>query len=260
MLNKGSPNGAIINCACGCRLFISENKPSGRLRLFAGFPAVICGSAPGAALFFCAYEMTRNRTAEVAPPWLSTMLAASLGEMVACIIRVPCETVKQRAQGQPHLDFGRVLSNTLRTEGLGGMYRGYISTILRELPFSLIQYPVWESLKRFMERYNRSRTGGSGSLSKGQFALCGAMAGALAGACTTPFDVIKTRIMLAENHSAFSTSNVLKVMRLVYTEAGIRGLFAGLVPRVSLLAIGGSIFLGLYDITKVFWSRTLDQQ
>ncbi|VDK31942.1 unnamed protein product [Taenia asiatica] len=235
-------------------------RPSGRLHLFAGFPAVLTGSAPGAALFFCAYEMTRNRTAEIAPPWLSAMLAASLGEMVACVIRVPCETVKQRAQSQPHLSFGRILSDTLQTEGLGGMYRGYISTILRELPFSLIQYPIWESLKRFMERYNRSRTGGDGSLSKGQFALCGAMAGAFAGACTTPFDVIKTRIMLAEKQSAFSTSNVLTVMRLIYTEAGVRGLFAGLVPRVSLLAIGGSIFLGLYDITKVFWSRMLDRQ
>lgn len=35
----------------------------------------------------------------------------------------------------------------LLCQGLGGMYRGYISTILRELPFSLIQYPIWESLK-----------------------------------------------------------------------------------------------------------------
>lgn len=54
-----------------------------------------------------------------------------------------------------------------------------------------------------MERCNRSRTGGSGSLSKSQLALCGAMAGAFAGACTTPFDVIKTRIMLAEVSSIF---------------------------------------------------------
>ncbi|VDM30263.1 unnamed protein product [Hydatigera taeniaeformis] len=172
-------------------------KPSGRLHLFAGFPAVLSGSAPGAALFFCAYEMTRNRTSGVAPPWLSSMLAASLGEMVACIVRVPCETVKQRAQNQPHLSFSR---------GLGGMYRGYLSTILRELPFSLIQYPAWESLK----------VCGNGSLSKGQFALCGAIAGAFAGAFTTPFDVIKTRIMLAEVSSTFRCDALLSAETIVF--------------------------------------------
>ncbi|VDL64004.1 unnamed protein product [Hymenolepis diminuta] len=49
-------------------------------------------------------------------------------------------------------------------------------------------------------------------------------------------------------------------MRLIHAESGIRGLFAGLVPRVSLLAIGGSIFLGLYDITKSFWLRILERR
>ena len=27
------------------------------------------------------------------------------------------------------------------------MYRGYFSTIAREVPFSFIQYPLWEFLK-----------------------------------------------------------------------------------------------------------------
>ncbi|VDD75151.1 unnamed protein product [Mesocestoides corti] len=218
-------------------------KPSGRLHLFAGLPAVLFGSAPGAALFFLGYEATRNKATQVgASPWLSSMVAASVGEL-----------------------------------GLRGMYRGYLSTILRELPFSLIQYPVWEALKtsvfwlqRLMERYNRTShrqpgVDGASSLTKVQFALCGALAGACAGGVTTPLDVIKTRIMLAEvskasPKGAFATSNVLTVMRLVYSEAGIRGLFAGIVPRMSLLAVGGSIFLGLYDITKKFWLRTSDQR
>ena len=38
----------------------------------------------------------------------------------------------------------------------------------------------------------------SGSLTKSQFAVCGAVAGAIASFCTTPMDVAKTRIMLAE--------------------------------------------------------------
>ncbi|VDL54625.1 unnamed protein product [Hymenolepis diminuta] len=176
-------------------------KPAGHLHLFAGLPAVLFGSAPSAALFFCAYEVTKNRTtSEGILPWFSSMMAACVGELVACVIRVPCETIKQRAQAQPHLGIAGVFSDSLRSEGLAGLYRGYLSTIFRELPFSLIQYPIWEALKRSMQRYNQHRNGGvgDGELSKGQFALCGALAGAFAGACTTPLDVIKTRIMLAD--------------------------------------------------------------
>ncbi|KAM7537997.1 hypothetical protein Aperf_G00000059628 [Anoplocephala perfoliata] len=236
-------------------------KPTGRLHLFAGLPAVLFGSAPCAALFFCAYEMAKGQKASERPSqWFRVMVAACVGELVACVLRVPCETIKQRAQAQPNLGIATILSHTIRDEGVAGMYRGYLSTIFRELPFSLIQYPVWEALKRSVQHHNQRRSGGEGSLSKGQFALCGALAGAFAGACTTPLDVIKTRIMLADKQSPYSTSSVLKVMRLIYTENGIRGLFAGLMPRVTLLAIGGSIFLGLYDISKAFWLRTLDHR
>ena len=33
------------------------------------------------------------------------------------------------------------------TEGLAGFYRGYWSMIAREIPFSFIQFPLWEGLK-----------------------------------------------------------------------------------------------------------------
>ena len=32
-------------------------------------------------------------------------------------------------------------------QGVRGLYRGYFTTISREIPFSFIQYPVWEYFK-----------------------------------------------------------------------------------------------------------------
>ena len=37
--------------------------------------------------------------------------------------------------------------NFLIIQGPRGLYRGYFSTVTREIPFSFIQYPIWEFLK-----------------------------------------------------------------------------------------------------------------
>ena len=80
----------------------------------------------------------------------------------------------------------------LRREGAAGLYRGYCTTVLREVPFSLLQFPAWEALKA--EAAARS---GRECATPAQSAACGAVAGGAAAAATTPLDVAKTRIMLA---------------------------------------------------------------
>ena len=36
-------------------------------------------------------------------------------------------------------------------QGPKGLYRGYMTTVSREIPFSFIQYPLWEYLKVSMD-------------------------------------------------------------------------------------------------------------
>ncbi|KAM5189240.1 mitochondrial S-adenosylmethionine carrier protein isoform 4-T4 [Callospermophilus lateralis] len=60
------------------------------------------------------------------------MLAASAGEVVACLIRVPSEVVKQRAQVSASSRTFQIFSDILYEEGIQGLYRGYKSTVLRE--------------------------------------------------------------------------------------------------------------------------------
>ncbi|XP_042309156.1 S-adenosylmethionine mitochondrial carrier protein isoform X1 [Sceloporus undulatus] len=278
-------------------------KAGGFRGIYAGVPSAAVGSFPNAAAFFVTYEYTKSLLHTNGSPYLrpiTHMLAASFGEVVACLIRVPSEVVKQRAQVSPSSSTLRILSNTLYEEGILGLYRGYKSTVIREIPFSLVQFPLWESLKEqdnknarkckedareesnvfelfvHLEKYVLSyshilRQGilGGGfeflplkysllhldfwSWKQGhvvdswQSAVCGAFAGGFAAAVTTPLDVAKTRIMLAKTGSRNASGNVLSVLHGVWRTQGIPGLFAGIVPRMSAISLGGFIFLGMYD-------------
>nr|XP_056717927.1 mitochondrial S-adenosylmethionine carrier protein [Euleptes europaea] len=219
-------------------------KAGGFRGIYAGVPSTAVGSFPNAAAFFVTYEYMKavlhtNASPYVAP--VTHMLAASFGEVVACLIRVPSEVVKQRAQVSPSSSTLRILSNTLCEEGILGLYRGYKSTVLREIPFSLVQFPLWESLKDLWS-WKQGHV-----VDSWQSAVCGAFAGGFAAAVTTPLDVAKTRIMLAKAGSRNATGNVLPALCGVWRTQGIPGLFAGVVPRMSAISLGGFIFLGTYD-------------
>lgn len=208
-------------------------KQAGGFRgIYAGVPSAAVGSFPNAAAFFLTYEYVKSllhtdSTSHFRP--MKHMLAASAGEVVACLIRVPSEVVKQRAQVSASSKTLRIFSTILSEEGIQGLYRGYKSTVLREALWSWRRGRVVESW---------------------QSAVCGAFAGGFAAAVTTPLDVAKTRIMLAKAGSSTAVGNVLSAMHGVWRSQGLAGLFAGVVPRMAAISMGGFIFLGAYDQTR----------
>ncbi|XP_074861936.1 mitochondrial S-adenosylmethionine carrier protein isoform X2 [Carettochelys insculpta] len=195
-------------------------KAGGFRGIYAGVPSAAVGSFPNAAAFFVTYEYVKCMLHAASTPYLNPvthMVAASFGEVVACLIRVPSEVVKQRAQVSPSSSTFKVLSNTLYQEGIQGLYRGYKSTVLREIPFSLVQFPLWESLKDLWS-WKQGHV-----VDSWQSATCGAFAGGFAGAVTTPLDVAKTRIMLAKAGSSNASGNVLSALHSVWRSQGLPG-------------------------------------
>ncbi|KAL7928869.1 mitochondrial carrier protein PET8 [Trichoderma chlorosporum] len=236
--------------------------PSGGFSgIYRGIGSAVVGSAPGAAFFFCTYETAksflgqriRGSGGDDSQSWvpadvLTHMLASSLGEIAACSIRVPTEVVKQRAQAGHHggssaQALGHILS---RYSAPGGslaavwreLYRGWGITVFREVPFTVIQFPLWEAMKA----WGRKRRGDGKDVSAGESALYGSLAGAVAAASTTPLDVLKTRVMLSKERVS-----VGDVFRRMAREEGVRPFFAGIAPRVTWISIGGAIFLGSYQ-------------
>ncbi|XP_075229850.1 mitochondrial S-adenosylmethionine carrier protein [Lycorma delicatula] len=220
-------------------------RSGGFYGVYKGVGTIAVGSAPCAAVFFASYNYIKDVQYEKMPELLfpvGHMLCASVSEVAACVIKVPLEIVKQRRQaiegaGHPF----RIIGNTLKREGFLGMYRGFGTTVIRDIPFSAIQFPIWEALK------TQWRESSQREISPWEVSLCGAIAGGIAGAATTPLDVAKTRIMLAEQSANTKTPSFVTVLIDIYKTSGMKGLFAGFIPRIVWIFLGGGIFFGIYE-------------
>ncbi|KAK3117021.1 hypothetical protein LTR53_002042 [Teratosphaeriaceae sp. CCFEE 6253] len=231
--------------------------PSGGFRgVYNGIGSAVVGSAPGAALFFVTYEGVKAHfgTADVGAG--THMLAASLGEVAACAVRVPTEVVKQRAQAGQHASSREALASILRlrrehgvSRVWGELYRGWSITVFREVPFTVIQFPLWEGMKRYalQRRQHLNPTAfvtDPTALQTGaaESALYGSLSGAIAAGLTTPLDVLKTRMMLARERQS-----VAALASRIWRDEGSRAFFAGVGPRTIWISIGGAVFLGSYQ-------------
>lgn len=166
---------------------------------------------------------------------LSLSISSSVSEVVACTVRVPVEVIKQRMQVGIYKDmnFISVFNRILRSEGGFGLYRGFTATIQREIPFAAIQFPIYEGLKiRFAGEDQR------------RMALCGSISGAITAFLTTPLDVLKTRTMLS---TKCHLDEAAPSFRTIWNEGKIKSLFAGAIPRVLWVSIGGFVFFGVYE-------------
>uniref|UniRef100_A0A060TBE8 Putative mitochondrial carrier protein PET8 n=1 Tax=Blastobotrys adeninivorans TaxID=409370 RepID=A0A060TBE8_BLAAD len=222
--------------------------------VYRGVGSAVVASSPGAALFFLSYESVKAAAVPFAREHLSSsttvadgsahMLAASAGEIAACSVRVPAEVIKQRTQASHHSSSLASLKSILRnTSGEGvwlGLYRGWGSTILREIPFTAIQFPLYEYLKK-----TRARSLGIDVVEPHEGAVCGMIAGGTAAALTTPLDVLKTRIMLHQNRMG-----LWDVSRDLWRNEGFSAFWKGVGPRTMWISAGGAIFLGVYEEAK----------
>lgn len=194
--------------------------------------------------------------------------------MASCTILAPAEVVKQNAQmlqGENGLKKNTKISTSLRAfRQLGGpgagarLFTGYTALVARNLPFTAIQFPLFEHIR---SKLWESRTEGCedrrrGLLETGLIAGGSAgSAGAVAAYLTTPSDVVKTRMMLlAGSHKESTQAGSSKrgswsITKDVYAERGLRGFFRGGAFRSAWTALGSSLYLGTYDMAKLWLKR-----
>lgn len=213
--------------------------------LYSGLAGNLAGVLPASAVFVGVYEPTKQKLLKILPENLSAVAhlsAGAVGGIAASLIRVPTEVVKQRMQTGQFASAPDAVRLIVSREGFKGLYAGYGSFLLRDLPFDAIQFCLYEQL-RIGYKLAAKR-----ELKDPENALIGAFAGSLTGAITTPLDVIKTRLMI--QGSANQYKGIVNCVQTIVREEGPSALLKGIGPRVLWIGIGGSIFFGVLESTK----------
>ncbi|XP_060962094.1 S-adenosylmethionine carrier 1, chloroplastic/mitochondrial-like [Cannabis sativa] len=177
----------------------------------------------------------------------SMQTAGIIGGAASSLIRVPTKVVKQRMQTGQFASAPNAVRLIIAKEGFKGLYAGYGSFLLRDLPFDAIQFCMYEQLRIGYKIAARRE------LNDLETAMIGAFAGAITGAITTPLDVIKTRVMVQGSTKQYK--GICDCVGSIMREEGSHIFFKGTALRVLCIGIGGSIFFGVLERTKQLMAK-----
>lgn len=127
-------------------------------------------------------------------------------------------------------------SQTVKNLGLRGMYQGTAATWLRDIPFSIVFFPLFANMSKFLN--------GDQSM-LGLFAA-GAIAGSVSAGAVTPFDVVKTRLQVEGNQY----KGIMDAFRGIYRSEGAIAFKRGLEPRMMVQAPLFGITLFAFETQK----------
>ncbi|XP_059618945.1 probable mitochondrial glutathione transporter SLC25A40 [Phlebotomus argentipes] len=247
--------------------FVKISRTEGVRALWSGLSPTLVLAVPTTVIYFVAYEQLRVRAKDkymdfrpgsTSTPWLIPLVAGGLARVIAASIVSPLELVRTKMQSQrvSYLEVGQALKSMVNTQGIWGLWTGLRSTLMRDVPFSGLYWTSYETLKAIY--------GITGSPSVTFSFIGGALSGSIAAIVTTPFDVVKThkQIELGENLIYTDTpkkipkrENVLPALEKIYKLHGIRGLFAGLIPRLVKVAPACAIMLSSFEYGKAFFHQ-----
>ncbi|TVY41714.1 S-adenosylmethionine mitochondrial carrier protein, partial [Lachnellula subtilissima] len=255
----------------------SKNAINRRLLLrglYQGVGSVILITIPSSGAFFTSYEAVKGLLSRANPtlsgssspliplPFIHSAASAT-AELVSCFILTPAEP-------------SATIHALKQFKTPSQLWRGYTALAARNLPFTAMQFPMFEHMKEVIKVHRKKSGTYTGGL--GETALITAVsagsAGSIAAVLTTPVDVVKTRIMLSAttaasekdameevararkegqpldklaSHKGVTKNSSFTVAREVLKESGVKGLFRGVILRAAWTALGSGLYLGVYE-------------
>ncbi|KAH7063912.1 mitochondrial carrier domain-containing protein [Paraphoma chrysanthemicola] len=211
--------------------------------IYTGCSTLILGTAFKAGVRFLSYDSIRKHLADergILSP-ARGMLAGMLAGVIESVVAVtPTERIKtalidDAKSGSKQFKGGLHATRAIiHTHGLAGLYRGLVSTTMKQSATSAVRMGSYNVLKEFSRKHNLPQNSAS------TFVM-GAAAGTITVYATQPFDTIKTRAQSARG------ATTGEAFREVIKSAGVRGFWSGSTMRLGRLVFSGGIVFTVYE-------------
>lgn len=180
--------------------------------------------------------------------------AGAFAGLVNCVILSPVELIKCRMQ----IDYESKFKNATdcmkaiyQYEGIRGLYRGMVSTVLREMPCYAAQFGTYEISKNFLkERYGENMV-------MLQHLASGGFAGLMCWVFSYPQDVIKTNLQCDNGLDGnrkfkprFKDGGVIACMNHIWKEKGMMGFWNGFSACAMRAVLANAVGFFAYEQAK----------
>uniref|UniRef100_A0A7E5A049 Mitochondrial glutamate carrier 1-like n=1 Tax=Panagrellus redivivus TaxID=6233 RepID=A0A7E5A049_PANRE len=205
--------------------------------LYSGSAVNILLITPEKAIKLVANDFFRAQLAQPGEKSLSSfrgMIAGGLAGLLQITVTTPMELLKiQMQQSGGNESAWRLAKELYQKNGIAGLYRGLISTIGRDVPFSMIYFPLFAKFDSLGPR----KSDGSGDAVFYHSFISGIAAGGIGSFCVTPLDCIKTRMQtIKSNPGDIQYKNVADAFLKILRYEGPRALFKGAACRMMVIA------------------------
>ncbi|KAJ8977725.1 hypothetical protein NQ317_019399 [Molorchus minor] len=251
--------------------FVKIGRYEGITSLWSGLSPTLVLALPATIVYFVTYEQLRLKLKDVynqrkgsdvykQPYWIP-LLSGATARVFSVTVVSPLELIRTKMQSQKltYLEISEALKLLIKQDGVRGLWMGVFPTLLRDVPFSAIYWMHYETIKSM---FGHPDSHPSFWLSF----MAGGISGGVAAAVTVPFDVVKTHQQIKFGETALSDGKpkvhktTMQILRQIYVEQGIRGWFAGTVPRLIKVAPACAIMISSFEYGKVFFNRLANQR
>jgi hypothetical protein len=194
----------------------------------------------------------------------ATMIAGAAAGAAARVPLHPIDTCKAKLQVQvrtvaaakaaPFSSLPAALLSVGRTEGLRGLYRGFVGSVIGAVPAACLYFTVYEATKKQLQSHPTVAAMPSLTHFVGGFA-----AESVSCVLWVPIDVVKERLQVQSSLAgAFKYSGAVDAVSTIVRSQGLWGLYRGY--GATLLSFGpfSALYFVFYEHAKSFASRTFE--
>eukprot|EP01039_Chlorochromonas_danica_P003381 gene3381-3706_t len=251
--------GSQTNLLSTCRSIMEKAGVRG---FWGGTSSGLVMSVPNTVLYMTTYEALKARFNQTAASnsqkLFNTAAAGFLARVVAVSAISPLElvrTLQSSGRAQSILSIARLV---VAERGLGGLYRGWLPTILRDCPYSAIYWftfdfvrPLYSNIcDRYLQVTRLKEMEEKGRYRALATFFSGASSGMMAALFTHPFDVLKTKRQLAILPSDGQQLMKQISLKKIFWEEGCAGVFRGLSMRLLSVMPASAIMITVYEAVK----------